>query len=221
MSDIACTLFLVPSNGRAIAMAAAVRFALMPLARRVAGTLWLADQTPPEGWGQPAYAAVVAVCGEAGIVRNGLADFGALPLPSSARCFKDETLASPGRNTSGVSLLSLIVPRPELDRDEAIRRWREHAPLALAVHHGARRYTQYELPGGATAPSGHVGMANLHFDSLENVTGKMFREPADTRLITDDIARFVASTETFLTSEYVFGVEASGQAESEQHAEEP
>jgi len=205
MTDRPLTIFLVPAGDHRVATAHSVLVNLrdVPAPTRV----WTADVTN-SGMPDAPYAAVVA--GEAAALRPLLAAFSPREIAAAARRFKDDTTADDNGCVEGVSILSFIAAYPDVDRVETVRRWREHAPLALEIHHAARRYVQYELLDGLDGEPGYAGMANLHLPDVEALATGMFRTEADVTVIAADVARFVHHHDTFLAHEHALGDDGMG-----------
>lgn len=195
-SDDDCTILLVRRGARdpqqLVALVAAN-------AREGRVRLWVGDQPAIEGMAQSAFAAVVAVCGDASHVRHALDGYDILESQATGAIFK-----AADATVGGVSMIALMESKDGLGRADFIAGWRQHAPLALTVHHGALRYVQYELINGGRAQLPYVGMAELLYASRSAVEPGMFRGPDDVKLIQDDVAHFMGAADVFLGSHHDF-----------------
>jgi hypothetical protein len=200
MTDRHVTLFLVSAAEDRDGTARAVLTTLA--SSQIAATAWIADIERDDRPPSP-FAAVVA--GEGPDVSAALSGFRPRKIRAAARMFKDLTVVNRRSRTPGVAMLSLLSPYRGVSREETVLRWREHAPLALAIHHAAQRYAQYELFDGMADEPPYAGMANLHFPDLDQMASGMFRTPDDIAVIAADVARFVYRHDTFLASEHIFG----------------
>jgi uncharacterized protein (TIGR02118 family) len=110
-----------------------------------------------------------------------------------------------------VKLIICLKRKPGMSAAEFHRYWKEvHAPTVKGVPEFMRylrRYVQSHtvsdsVPGFPAAPSEYDGIAELWFDSLEDV-GKAFSEPRYFEIIQKDDARFldVANCRIFVTEE--------------------
>lgn len=103
----------------------------------------------------------------------------------------------------GFSLLSFIAARPEMRRDEVLRHWDEHIPLACEIHWGMDHYVQDRF-GTADPEAPHwFGMSHLHFPAEALLQDALFRTPEDRAVIAADVAEFVADHATMLATEHV------------------
>lgn len=104
---------------------------------------------------------------------------------------------------AGVSLLAFCAAPAGQPRHETLRHWTEHVPLALAIHHGARRYIQNVVLAESGQVTGWFGIAEIQFQSRAGISHGLFRSEADVAIIADDVAEFVARSPTVYATEHV------------------
>lgn len=177
---------------------------LAPLADRLALQLAMpdADDAPP-------YDAVIelwsaAPLGEAITADEALASRAILDVRASEEVIaKDERDGTAIGATPGVSQLSFTRPIAGMAREETLRHWSEHIPLAREIHVGMNRYVQDRLAPGAEGAEPWFGMAHLHFPDEAALRDGLFRTPEDIEAITADVAEFVGGYATMLAVEHV------------------
>jgi len=116
---------------------------------------------------------------------------------------KDERGGIAAGATPGLSQLSFTRPIEGMAREETLRHWSEHIPLACAIHVGMNRYVQDRLAPGADGAAPWFGMAHLHFPDDATLRDGLFRTPEDIAAITADVAEFVGGYATMLATEHV------------------
>jgi uncharacterized protein (TIGR02118 family) len=116
----------------------------------------------------------------------------------------EETIWKRPDQPDRINLVALWNSPPGQPTAETQRHWREHAPLALAIHHGATGYVQNWVakPVSADAPR-YAGIAMLRFPSLEAIRDGLFRTEEDKATIAADVAEFVADNQVLYTTEHV------------------
>jgi len=116
----------------------------------------------------------------------------------------DETVWKRPERPDRFNLVAVWNAPPGQGTFETQRHWREHAPLAVAIHHGATGYVQNWLakPLSTDAPP-HAGIAMLRFPSLAAIRDGLFRSEGDKATIANDVADFVADNHVLYTTEYI------------------
>lgn len=116
----------------------------------------------------------------------------------------DETVWKRPERPHRVNLVAVWNAPPGQGTFETQRHWREHAPLALAIHHGATGHVQNWLakPLSADSPP-HAGIAVLRFPSLAAIRDGLFRSEKDKATIAADVAEFVADNQVLYTTEHL------------------
>ena len=116
--------------------------------------------------------------------------------------FRNRIAHTPGAETPGVALVAFWVAKAELPDAEVLRHWREHAPLALEIHHGALRYVQAPICASNGSPKPYRGIALLQFAAIETLPADLYREPGDIALIEADVAEFIQETDVMVARQY-------------------
>ncbi len=98
-----------------------------------------------------------------------------------------------------VKLMCCLKRKPGISEEQFHRHWREvHGPLVRKTHEFARylrKYVQshtisHSVPGVASPPTDFDGVAELWFDSMEEVV-KAYAEPCLKGELWDDVQKFV------------------------------
>ena len=101
-----------------------------------------------------------------------------------------------------IKVIALVRRRPDLDRDEFVRRWtEEHVRLSSALGMSPYRINIAREPqdDGSTPP--YDGTAEMHWPDLETFRAAL-ASPAGV-LAGDDVARFAESVELVVVDEHV------------------
>lgn len=154
--------------------------------------VWLADRPSPYGTSEPPLFAGVAAFARAT----------APDVPDGIAYEAEEIVAKPGAR-EGIGLLALLKPLPGLSRNEVFRHWDEHIPLANEIHHKATSYRQFRFSRALTdgAPD-YAGFALLHFPDAEVLRTGLYRNEADMKIISDDVAEFATGADVMFVTEY-------------------
>jgi hypothetical protein len=116
----------------------------------------------------------------------------------------EQAPAAPGQRSPGVKAIYLTRRLEGLSEEEAKRRWKAHAPLAMKHHSGMAKYVQNGVYSAITpgAPVVH-GIAELHFPTLADLEQRMYDSAGGRQAIAADVAGLVAESTVLYTSEYV------------------
>jgi uncharacterized protein (TIGR02118 family) len=110
-----------------------------------------------------------------------------------------------GTRTPGVKMVCPLRRRDGLSHAAFVDHWLgTHVPLALEHHPGLSRYVTNVVdeklsPGGADWD----GVAELHFDSAEDLSRRLFASAAAERAIRADMEKFIGQTYPYFVGEYV------------------
>jgi uncharacterized protein (TIGR02118 family) len=139
-----------------------------------------------------------AVDGRGGVLFAWLNDGDDIPrLPDGAVAWEVEERVqwSNAAAAPGVKRVSFISRRPSLTRAEFAAYWAErHAPLARAHHPAVRRYVQnvvIDCIAGDAPATAVDGIAELSFDSVDDMEARLYDSDAGREVIADDVARFI------------------------------
>ncbi len=116
----------------------------------------------------------------------------------------EQAPVGPGSRSPGVKAVYLTRRIEGLSEEEAKRRWKAHAPLAVKHHSGMAKYVQNGVYSAITpgAPVIH-GVAELHFPTLADLEERMYDSAEGRQAIAADVAGLVAESTVLYTSEYV------------------
>ena len=105
--------------------------------------------------------------------------------------------------TAGIKWIVPWIGRSDVPPAERRRHWDEHVELANRVHVGVSRYVRnwVDSPLSAGAPP-YQGIAMQHFPSEADARERLFDSPASVRLITGDVAKFIADHLVLPSAEY-------------------
>lgn len=100
-----------------------------------------------------------------------------------------------GEPSPGLTQHSLIAPPEGKTRAESVAHWtRHHTPLALRIHLSMCRYVQNVIVESLGPDQGEddpfVGIAELHFYTLDDLRKRLFDSEQGKREIYDDLPRF-------------------------------
>jgi uncharacterized protein (TIGR02118 family) len=105
-----------------------------------------------------------------------------------------------------IKVLYLVKRAEGLTHEEFLSYQLEHhAPLAMRHHPTMRRYVTNPIMPGVTNPASLDTVAELWFDSVEDLEdGRFYDSPEGKRIIMEDNARFCApGTKRYITQEIV------------------
>lgn len=109
-----------------------------------------------------------------------------------------------GERSPGVKAIYLVRRNEQLNDQEAMQRWREHAPLAKAHHAGMSRYVQNGVIVALTQGAPVVnGIAELHFPTQEDLDHRIYDSERGRAAIRADVSTLLAESVALYTSEYV------------------
>ena len=126
-------------------------------------------------------------------------------VPDGAlRAYEVRSIVQQDLPPSPVRMWVFFEHRRSVSFEEFSAHWRDvHAPLARTHHVGMRRYVQHhvmrELRGDDTPVH---GIAELHFDSLDDLASRFYASDDSVRIIGEDVAKFSGrSSDTYVTIE--------------------
>ena len=111
----------------------------------------------------------------------------------SERVMIDKERITPGRPSNGMTYMRGIHFHADLPRSAWERSWTLHAPLAIKVHVGVSRYTQWYVEEILSEGSpGIGGIAELHFPTVKDMVEGFFDSPRGRDEIAQDTRHFIA-----------------------------
>jgi uncharacterized protein (TIGR02118 family) len=110
-----------------------------------------------------------------------------------------------GERTAGVKMIAPLRRRADLTHEQFVDHWLgTHVPLARRHHPGMSRYVTNVVEQKLSS-SGEEwdGVAELHFDSPEDFSGRLFDSKEGEAIVRADIEKFIGKTYPYFASEYV------------------
>ena len=126
-------------------------------------------------------------------------------VPDGAmRAYEVRSIVQQDLPASPVRMWVFFEHRRSISYDEFSSHWADvHAPLARMHHVGMRRYVQHHVVGEVRGDGTPVhGIAELHFDSLDDFASRFYASDESVRIIGEDVAKFSGrSSDTYITIE--------------------
>lgn len=111
-----------------------------------------------------------------------------------------------GERSPGIKMIAFVRRLPELSSSEFRERYLEHAAIARHHHPGIARYVQNFVTTALTDEAPQLdGIAELHFATEADLTGRFHRDESSVKVVGADVARFMSmrGAWSILATEYV------------------